>query len=531
MHLNAAKSRVLWPRTTEPPPELLRLCVDRGLTFERGSMEVLGAWIGVMDAQVEAAVLKAATDHKDLFNALAHPKMPRQLALLLLRVCGQPRMNYLSRVTPPRVGRAGMQRFDGLVLACVQQRMSLPAFDSTSKAYHILSMPIRAGGCGLRSYALIMHAAYLSSAASAAHLFDRAFVREQSVLAVPAPAPVPVIVPVPLSASVPAPVPVPVPAPVPAPASVSIVRDVNECFAVVLERAMRDQSGFPQTAQAFWSQYQEPSSVPPHLQQTIVAFAELNRSKAERENWSDSERAATLSASQRNASAWLTVIPDEKCMRLNDPDFRAALCLRLHIAPHSHSHSQCVCTQPLATASFDHFYLCPQGRKQWLFARHEQVVRCVQMLAKRAGVQISLNVRHPLNADRLQPDYQIDGIHTRIIGDVVVSNPACPSKARRSARVALAAAAAGERQKSAKYSGRAVGGYTLYHVSLESFGGVGDGVRHLIRALATEAEDGGDLGFREYSSWAFRALSVALQVGNGLVVSGGLRCARVARGE
>ena len=112
----------------------------------------------------------------------------------------------------------------------------------------------------------------------------------------------------------------------------------------------------------------------------------------------------------------------------------------------------------------------------------------------------------------------------------MVSNPACPSKSRRCARVALAAAAACEREKTDKYKHRAAGGYTLYHVSLECFGGMGEGVRHLIRALATEAEDGGDLGFREYRSWAFRALSVALQVGNGLVVSGGLRCARAARG-
>jgi hypothetical protein len=488
-------------------------------------MEVLGAWVGALDRRVEAAIVSAAEEHKPLFDALAHNRMPRQLSLLILRVCGQPRMNYLSRVTPPRVARAGMERFDHLIVECVQARMALPVFDDARKAHHILSMPIRTGGCGLRRYSLIMHAAYLSSVACAAHLFDRDFVRAQCEpsAAVPVPAPAPVLDASGAEARARDSEPALADAALRVAERVSIVRDVNECLRVVLEQGMAGQS-FPQSAAEFWREYESESKVPPHLQQTIVAFTEAERMR-ERETWPLSDRAAILSARQRNASLWLTVIPDQRSLQLNDYDFRAALCLRLHLFPLSRSHGQCKCREPFASARYDHFFLCAEIRKSLLFARHERVVRCVQMLAARAGVTVQLNVHDPLSGDQRQPDFQLDGLTTRIIGDVVVSHPAAPSHAERSALQALSAATRAEAQKNRKYRDRAVNGYTLSHVSLETFGGMAKGVRRIIRALATEAEENGALSFREYCAWALSALSVALQAGNGRVVDGGQRSA------
>lgn len=501
VRLNVAKSRVLWPHTAAPPPALERMCTDRGLTLVLGCMEVLGAWVGVLGARVQAAVVSAAEEHKQLFDALANRNMPAQLSMLILRMCGQPRMNYLSRVTPPRVGREGMERFDAMVVGCVRARLALPAIDSTSKALHILSMPIRTGGCGLRRYSLIMHAAYLASVAAATHLFNRAFVREQCAA--------------------------PAPAPDAAPERVSVVMDVNVCLQALLASGLKGVL-IPQTVEALWTEYERAVNVPPHLQQTIVAYLEVERMK-ERDRWSLSEQAAILSAQQRNSSLWLTVIPDQLCLQLTDFDFRAAICLRLHLAPHAPSQTHCRCSKSLSSAGYDHFYLCAQNRKAWLFARHEKVVRCVQMLASRACVTIQLNVPDPLADDQLQPDFQLDGLTTRIIGDVVISHPSAPSFAERCAREALRAAAHWEAEKSRKYLARAVNGYKLSHVSLESFGGIGKSAYRIITALATEAEAMSVMSHREYCAWALSALSVALQAGNARVVDGGLRGGRYAR--
>ena len=153
------------------------------------------------------------------------------------------------------------------------------------------------------------------------------------------------------------------------------------------------------------------------------------------------------------------------------------------------------------------------------------------MLAARACVTVQLNVRDPTTGDQRQPDFVLDGVHTRIIGDVVITHPAAPSRAERCAREALYSAAQAEKQKDRKYSSRAERGYKLCHVSLESSGGMGMGVRQVIRALATEAEGMSVMSAREFTAWSYAALSVALQSGNGLVVDGGVRSARAARGS
>ena len=74
-------------------------------------------------------------------------------------------------------------------------------------------------------------------------------------------------------------------------------------------------------------------------------------------------------------------------------------------------------------------------------------------------------------------------------------------------------------------------GYKLCQVSLESPGGMAKGARHLIRALAAEAESMYVMSSGEYRAWAYAALSVALQSGNGLIVNGGLHSALAAPRE
>ena len=203
------------------------------------------------------------------------------------------------------------------------------------------------------------------------------------------------------------------------------------------------------------------------------------------------------------------------------------MCLRLGIRPYTGINEHCQCGRALASAPYDHLLMCLSVRKNALFARHERVVRCVQMIAARAGVTTQLNVRDPLLGDRLQPDLQLDGVHTRLISDVTVIHPSSPSQCQRAARDPLSAARAGEALKRRKYAGRAVNGYTFTPFALESFGGVGSGAVQVITALAIDADATG-ASIRAFKSWALCAVSVALQAGNGRVIGEGLKWARLA---
>src|SRR6202012_3714371 len=47
--LNVAKTKVLWPYTSEPPSSLTTTIKDRNLSLELGAMEVLGTMVGLDD--------------------------------------------------------------------------------------------------------------------------------------------------------------------------------------------------------------------------------------------------------------------------------------------------------------------------------------------------------------------------------------------------------------------------------------------------------------------------------------------------
>ena len=81
---------------------------------------------------------------------------------------------------------------------------------------------------------------------------------------------------------------------------------------------------FPQTTDEYWTRFRPEGSAPPHFQQSIVAYIEMEKLKA-RDIWPDPAKAATLSAAQPNASQWLTAVPDQPAYTLKDFDYRVAV--------------------------------------------------------------------------------------------------------------------------------------------------------------------------------------------------------------
>ena len=335
--LSVEKCRVLWPHPTNPPDTIVEQCARLGLVLVRGHMEVLGAWVGCdsPDVSVSSRIVTAADSHKVLFDALAHKQMPAQLGSLLLRQCAQPRMGYLARVTPPAVSVDGLKRFDSMVVECFREINALPEISGASVAYHLLSMPIRSGGFGLRSYSLIAHSAYFASAVNAICCFDESFVAARCASSVPQAPP-------------------------------CTIDHLNAAFSHVLQTGLQNNEYFPQTKDEFWREYKDANRVPPHLQQSLVAVQELVRMD-ERKTWNDADRAAVMSAKQANASRWMTVVPDRSEYRLTNPEFRVAVCLRLRLPAHpSLPIPTCACLEAVRVGS-DHLFVCPAVRKTCLF--------------------------------------------------------------------------------------------------------------------------------------------------------------------
>src|SRR3954467_11140953 len=127
LRLQPAKCRVLWPHANNPPPAIVAACEQRHLKLERGSMELLGARVGVLEQRDREWAVQQTRDHKQLFDSLAHPTMPALHATHMLRSSAIPSMGYISRTTPADIARDGLQQFDDEAERVLCHKLKLPA--------------------------------------------------------------------------------------------------------------------------------------------------------------------------------------------------------------------------------------------------------------------------------------------------------------------------------------------------------------------------------------------------------------------
>jgi hypothetical protein len=125
------------------------------------------------DAHVRQHCEAKVEAHEPFFAALRHPAMPTQIAFHLLRMCGQPRANYLARTVPPALFAEAATKFDQRVLDTLLQLLA-PAAQSPLHQRPLppqlllrITLPVCEGGLGLRSVADTSPAAFFASLAAA----------------------------------------------------------------------------------------------------------------------------------------------------------------------------------------------------------------------------------------------------------------------------------------------------------------------------------------------------------------------------
>jgi hypothetical protein len=130
---------------------------------------VVGAVVGRDDAAIRAgihSVLSAAGGHDAFLRRLQLDEMPVQTAMLLLRQCMVPSMNYFVRCIAPVCIEDEAHRFDQRVMEAAMDKLGLDGAERGERTAKLLQRKLRDGGWGLTPAVRTSPAAFLGSLAT-----------------------------------------------------------------------------------------------------------------------------------------------------------------------------------------------------------------------------------------------------------------------------------------------------------------------------------------------------------------------------
>ena len=540
LQLSTSKCRVLWPRlTAPPPPALAELCKETGMQLITGRMELLGAMVGGDHAGIRhdlAADTKR--NHAPFFELL--PRLTRQSALHLLRVCGIPRFNYLARAQAPDDLRPAAESFDENISKAMAHLLNAkssgpdPGAHPTASASAQAALPVRLGGLGLRRCTDVSPAAFYACALLA-HRRNPALAKHRAEYQRRRSAPPP-----------------PPSAPHAEPIWAESIERAAAQFLPKIDDEQRRQSTrlnsvlfptfaefdeavsvvplAPSDSQATDEKVKEKSEAMRSAQRLITAAIEEKAARDLPTN--DEDRARLLALRQKGAGRWLSLLNTHGRYRLSDADVTQQL--RLHLGmPPTDNEEHCMCGAPL---THGHAHVCLRLRKKCTETRHDTVVRAIARCASEAGLTVHVEHRpfHLPNsprASRLRPDLLIEGPDVNVLADVVVTTPTAATYLKAgSARIGLKAAQINAHRKVQKYGEMArFERRDLYPVAIESFGGMDEKARALINLIADRAAEfggGGQHQRAETSAHINAVVAAALVRGNTRLAETAIRYAR-----
>ena len=128
-----------------------------GIPIYRDAAIILGSAVGCDESKIHDILLEhIGESHNQLFNLLQHPSLSVRNAMLLLRQCMVPKLNYLTRTVAPIVINSILQSFDTKVINTALHILDINqdlAGDSSVRARVVnqLRACLRTGGFGLIS--------------------------------------------------------------------------------------------------------------------------------------------------------------------------------------------------------------------------------------------------------------------------------------------------------------------------------------------------------------------------------------------
>jgi hypothetical protein len=478
LEFNTSKSQFAYFHDADAP--LLRsvrtTLAEHNIQVRTDWVEVVGAVVGKDEDAIRAgmaATLAVDTGTAAFFERLQLTELTVQSAMLILRQCAVPKMNYALRCIPPPCIAEEATAFDDLVIGAAKSKLLLQVDEARRRpTTALLRAPLRYGGFGLASALQTSAAAYLGSmaAVTAAPAFAK-YSQPDS----------------------------------PLPSTALLHRWIAGSMESVIEATPECKDHLPSSASTFFQHFSSSSSssASPSLQHTLsslatksVFTASLTRAQQLRGVDGGLSLAHLTSVSAKGAWTWKAVVTTTKDLELTDTQYRIAARLNLGLLPMAGTALPNTC--PLCsipnTIRKDpwHFLTCNTVKNGEVSIRHDEVETALYRSALLMGFQA---VKQPTGLDLLssdlRPDLMVIMPGRRILVDVAICHPLAPGRVKQATSLkALGTAKRTEGEKRRKYlKMKTRHPMEILPFVVETCGGVGPAAVKLLKAMARAAEE------------------------------------------
>ena len=545
LQLQPRKCKVLMPQhfpsdyiagTHAVYDDILRECSLRNLEHT-DHIRILGVYLTTNSAHsnqfITDHVNQVVADHQHMFELLADDEMPPQCAMILLRVCFLPCLQHLLRSIPPRFMLHACMEFDAQVRTTFESIIRLDTNKvPLSEAQKLqIGMNIADGGIGLRPTLAIVHAAYVSALLPLLpHLQEilppAQYLHNQSAVHLDLTSSITELLQQGVSAES-------------LSSLVGFAVDADRDRTIpFLWRSANDKmlaDGSAATKRAVKIQAQ--------LSKTIMR-AEKDKLLTDTPE-DDPLRVRLCSASQKGAGLWQVTLPTEAAFRIEDEQYRYAMCYLLGRPPsESLLNQQCLCGARLNEVTHSHFHDCNYLRDYPTGKRHNLVRDALVQFMRECNNQTGFSAIEvePKAANYRDPDKQpncqeradiviVNNSLSAMI-DVSIVDPSADG-CRTVAGIyqtPMVSLRSRYTQKWRHHLGRAQAAHLkLIPFLLEAYGAMHGEAQKLLSRVAQAADY--HASAQEVAQLTLRGhtlLSVALQRGNGLIAAIGAKCARPA---
>jgi hypothetical protein len=491
---------------------ILSTLAQHNITVHEDWLEVVGAVVGRDEEAIRAGVKEVfnCEGNDAFFRRLQSIDMPVQLAMLLLRLCAVPQLNYLLRCTPPSCIAELADDFDRTFIGSALDKLEVRLSEVTEETRCILQTKLSDGGFGLKSARTTSPAAYLGSLAAArtAEVFD---VHNKPAC--------------------------------PLPSTIPLTGWIEHSMRLITDATPESADSLPSSPSSFFSYYATAkSSLSSTLQHTLSMQAassqyeaSLRSAKEMRKHDGGASLAHLKAYSAPRASTWKSTVPTGRLLTLTDTQYRIAARLNLRLQPFANMgelpDSCPVCSGKDAKGAIAkdgwHFLSCKHQTKREKNTRHNAIADAIYHTVLTVGGQAVREPRGLSASDGKRPDLQIvfPGVH--LLTDVVVVHPLTYARIHDPHKNATHFVRAAERKKRVKYAQVATAhACELLPFAVETTGGMAPDAFALLDSISRAGREHLALWPHfEIERHMRGAIAIAVQKGTAMVMLAGYTAA------
>jgi len=508
-----------------PLPRNVRTFVDDNVfELKLDGDIILGAPVAKDDDTAKKLLKQTLKSQTPLFESLKSPYMTIQETMLLLRLCGIPKLNFLLRVCRPSIMKDVAKTIHAQIIDIALQKLELTRSSALAdfdwdKAKLQLQLPLKAGGMGLTNLEKLSDIAYYSSLAHAVEHTSSRKIQLHSVSR--------------LSSTQ---------------LNDKSLKQIQASLAFI-KGAIKDKKTLdllPKDGVSFHSFYAthpgaprrnlEEKDNPKSAKLQHVLTAALHQ--AAREQLLDTTvaqldpkqikffKARQLAITAEKAHTWRATTPTHPDLRLRDHEYQLSTRMLLGLKPTDIQGNLCrACGTPLLQNDPYHFLSCNQRLSGQLTNRHQLIVKAINKLVDLSGGTYRNEPTHFARPDSewdtRRTDTEILLGNKHILIDVSVAMPTCNTAINLRAepkQLAFAKDKALNKVRKHRENAEFLHAQFIPFV-MEGYGGIIPECKQLLSSLLYYSYDNTSPSSQSLlSSHLYSSISIALQKGNSLIL-------------